>query len=199
MRSGHGRVGRKTPRQAGLAERVSPPEGGGLDRGANGFASLPLATVFAAEFCLLRSTITVWSPQFRSETPESRRPRRRVRCPDDLGQRGLDGLDNAHEIDLDHGIEALGGHRPERGRSRSDAGVGHDDVEPAEPLNTCGVVRCEADRARFVQMRGGSLRRRIEIDDHDRGAARDEPSCRFKTDSPRGARPVTRPTLPFRS
>ena len=104
----------------------------------------------------------------------------------------------AHQVHIDYAVEALGRHRPERRASRGDPGVGDHHVEPAEPLHrrgngllqraAVGDVGREADRASVVEPRRGGLRRLgLEVDDHDRGAARDERSCSLEADAARSA------------
>lgn len=96
-------------------------------------------------------------------------------------------------------VEGLGRHRPERREPRGDPGVGHHHVEPAEALNcrgdgllqrpAVGDGGREADRSSVVELRRSGLRRLgLEIDNHDRGASRDECSGGLVADAARRAR-----------
>src|SRR5581483_1532231 len=117
----------------------------------------------------------------------------------DLRQGRLDGAHDAHLVDLDHALEVLARHRPERGHAAHDAGVRDDDVEAAEALDgdghralhraAVGHVGGEADRAAVVQLGGGSAGGLlIQVDHCDRSAPGDQRARSLEADAACGAR-----------
>jgi hypothetical protein len=98
---------------------------------------------------------------------------------DHMGQPRADGPPHPEQIDLDHPLVGIGIDHPHRRRGRSDARVGHHDVEPAEPsdglrhgrLDRGGVgdVGRRRQRAIAADLRRGRLYRfHVEVNEHHR-------------------------------
>ncbi len=66
----------------------------------------------------------------------------------DLRQRRVDRPVDAHQVDVEHALEGLAGHRAERRHARGDARVGDDHVEPAEALHRRRRPRAASRRDR---------------------------------------------------